>query len=224
MIATLILPPALRVQIETEARAAFPRECCGLMEGVPEGDAVRAIALHTARNLATRADRFEIDPADHFAALRTARANGNEIVGCYHSHPNGHAEPSQRDAEFANDNGFVWLIAALSSHQHTISAYVVAGHSFVSLRLLDEQRKENGMDYRALLGVAVRVLGLVLIWSGIYDGFFSALQKAGLEAGAPWTAGAYELFAGFHILAGLIVVKAANFIVDLAYDFRGKSE
>lgn len=60
-------------------------------------------------------DRFEIDPADHFAAIRAARANEHEIVGCYHSHPNGKAEPSARDAEGAWDEGFIWLIAAASA-------------------------------------------------------------------------------------------------------------
>ena len=111
---TLLLSGALRAQIEREARAAFPHECCGLLEGAHDGDAIRITALHPARNLAAESDRFEIDPADHFAAIRTARANGHVIVGCYHSHPNGKAEPSARDADGAWDEGFIWLIVAVS--------------------------------------------------------------------------------------------------------------
>lgn len=120
---TLLLSPSQRAQIEREARAASPRECCGLLEGVREGDAIRIAALHPARNLSSDKDRFEIDPADHFAALRAARANGRAIVGCYHSHPNGKSEPSARDAEGAWDEGFVWLIAATRDSAVSLSAF-----------------------------------------------------------------------------------------------------
>lgn len=100
----MILAPALRAQILAEARAASPRECCGLLEG----DGRRITALHPTRNLAAEPDRFEIDPAEQFALLRA----GRRIVGCYHSHPGGAAEPSPRDAAHAGEVGFLWLIAA----------------------------------------------------------------------------------------------------------------
>ena len=35
------LPEALRLRLLQEARAAFPRECCGLVEGLRSGDAFR---------------------------------------------------------------------------------------------------------------------------------------------------------------------------------------
>lgn len=120
---TLLFPAAHRAQIEREASIAFPRECCGLLEGGRNGDAIRVDALHSARNLSTDSDRFEIDPADHFAAIRAARANGREIVGCYHSHPNGKAEPSDRDADGAWDEGFIWLIAAVTQNALALSAF-----------------------------------------------------------------------------------------------------
>ena len=103
----LLLDDALRARIAGEARAASPRECCGLLEGVRDGDAITVTALHPSPNLAEASDRFEIDPALQF---RLARA-GLTIVGCYHSHPGGRAEPSVRDAEGAGEADFVWLIA-----------------------------------------------------------------------------------------------------------------
>ena len=123
MTAAVFLTDALRDRIAREARATFPRECCGLMEGEREGDAIRLIALHAARNLSSGNDRFEIDPADHFAAIRAARANEREIVGCYHSHPNGKPEPSMRDTDGAEGENFLWLIAALSDGAVSLSAF-----------------------------------------------------------------------------------------------------
>ena len=71
------LPAALAEQIRQEAAIAVPRECCGLVEGLRDGERFRATALHPARNLAADADRFDIDPRDHLAAARAARANGS---------------------------------------------------------------------------------------------------------------------------------------------------
>jgi proteasome lid subunit RPN8/RPN11 len=138
MIAALVLPQALRAQIEAEARAAFPRECCGLIEGRRDGDVIRAIALHPARNLATDADRFEIDPADHFRALHKSRANGHEIVGCYHSHPNGVAKPSSRDIASAIDEQFVWLLCAINNSETKIAAFLHQKRSFRALNLRND--------------------------------------------------------------------------------------
>jgi proteasome lid subunit RPN8/RPN11 len=134
----LYLPAALRAQIEREARAASPRECCGLLEGMREGDAIRVTALHAARNLAQDADRFEIDPADHFRVLHGARDRGAQIVGCYHSHPNGRAEPSARDADGAWDDDFVWLIAAVGEGV-TTAAYQRAADRWRTLEILENQ-------------------------------------------------------------------------------------
>ncbi len=137
MISTLILPGAFRGQIADEARAAFPRECCGLIEGVREGETARVNALHPTRNLAERADRFEIDPAEHMRLLRALRGTGHEIIGCYHSHPNGRAQPSEHDRASAGEEDFVWLIAALAGEKSAVELVAFAGSSFRPLRVID---------------------------------------------------------------------------------------
>jgi len=126
----LRLPETLQAQIMEQARAAFPRECCGLLLGhrVPghRGEAVQVVALHPARNLAPRSDRFEIAPEDHFAALKRARAESMAVIGCYHSHPDGAARPSDTDLAGAGEQDFIWLIAARGA----LAAFVYSGTSF----------------------------------------------------------------------------------------------
>ena len=114
MLTTLILSPELRAQFAAQACAAFPRECCGLIEGVYDGGAVRALALHPTANFSEDPNNFEIDPSAHLRLIRALRGSGREIVGCYHSHPRGLPQPSGRDVEQGGSDGFVWLIAALS--------------------------------------------------------------------------------------------------------------
>jgi proteasome lid subunit RPN8/RPN11 len=135
MAETLVLPGNLRASIFEEARAALPRECCGLIEGVRENETIRAIAVHPARNLAEESDRFEIDPAEQFQLLHSLRGTGREIVGCYHSHPNGVAAPSALDLARAEDDGFVWLVAASSHEKACLGAYIFRAGRFHPLTL-----------------------------------------------------------------------------------------
>jgi proteasome lid subunit RPN8/RPN11 len=57
-------------ELLAHARAEAPRECCGLLIGKGES-VVRSLR---ARNLDAKATRYLIDPEDHFAAIRSARA------------------------------------------------------------------------------------------------------------------------------------------------------
>lgn len=93
-----------------DAAAAAPQEeVCGLLLGQGQ----RVDRLVPARNVAADPARsFEIDPATLLATHRAARADGLRVVGHWHSHPNGRAEPSARDAARASDNGQIWLIIA----------------------------------------------------------------------------------------------------------------
>jgi len=106
------LPADLRAQILRQVQLAGGSECCGLVEGSRDGDHFRILGLYPARNLADARDRFEIDPLDHLAAHKKARANGRVLIGCYHSHPHGRCEPSATDLAGAGEDNFLWLIAA----------------------------------------------------------------------------------------------------------------
>lgn len=73
-------------------------ECCGLLAG--RDGAISAIypAANAAANLATS---YEIAPRDLFRIMREIRAAGIELLGIYHSHPEGDNFPSARDIERA---------------------------------------------------------------------------------------------------------------------------
>jgi desampylase len=121
----LILPASLRAQLVAEARAAYPCECCGLVEAVREGEDVRVVALHPSANLAAEPHNgFEIDPALHLKLQRSLRGTGREVAGCYHSHPNGRAHPSARDRACGCAPGFTWLIAGVTGEgEITLAAF-----------------------------------------------------------------------------------------------------
>jgi proteasome lid subunit RPN8/RPN11 len=110
------------------ARYEAPRECCGLLIGT-DASIVRAIR---ARNLDAAATRYLIDPADHFTAIRAARADGLEVVGAYHSHPSTAAVPSPTDiAEADSGSDFVHVIVSLVDDD--VRAYQIADGTAVSI-------------------------------------------------------------------------------------------
>lgn len=58
------------------------------------------------------ATHFEIDPEALIDAHRAARAGGAQVIGYYHSHPQGPAAPSATDRACANGDGAVWAIVS----------------------------------------------------------------------------------------------------------------
>jgi len=113
---TVRLPVAIADLIRAEATAAYPLECCGLLIGQwsPDGQMLTVIEAHPSKNVTDGDARrgFEIDPKLRFDLMRQAqaRADGTDIVGHWHSHPDGPAEPSARDLAAAYEPEFVWLI------------------------------------------------------------------------------------------------------------------
>jgi proteasome lid subunit RPN8/RPN11 len=56
--------------------------------------------------------RFEIDAQALIDAHRAARAGGPQVIGYYHSHPRGPAQPSAVDRAQAAHDGAVWAIVS----------------------------------------------------------------------------------------------------------------
>ena len=132
MIAAVELPLPLQDHLRDEALRAYPRECCGLLEGTVKLSAAHVGTLHPMPNVAKEADRFEIDPSQHIALLRRLRGTGRTIIGCYHSHPNGRGEPSERDRANADEEEFLWLITLVDVETRAAStaAFVCAAQGF----------------------------------------------------------------------------------------------
>ncbi len=104
--------------IRAEGTRGYPHECCGLLLGSGAGEHKRAVAIWPVDNEWTAElglteaeeahslrDRFYIPPKAYLQADRAARSRGLDIVGCYHSHPDDRARPSERDRVGASGVG-----------------------------------------------------------------------------------------------------------------------
>ena len=119
-------------RIVAHAVEDLPNECCGLLIGSPDivEDAVRA------RNLKRSRTKFQVEPADHFAAIRKARATGLAVVGAYHSHPSGPSGPSDTDRARLTDPSMFHIIVSLAHGTKTVRAFRLVDGNFSPLEIV----------------------------------------------------------------------------------------
>jgi proteasome lid subunit RPN8/RPN11 len=114
----LIPDPGRWHRIVSDALADEAMERCGLLLGEREGDAwdarARRMVLEVlpVRNVSPEpAHAYELEAASLLGAYRREREGGLEVLGAYHSHPDGSTIPSARDEALAHP-GFSYLIVA----------------------------------------------------------------------------------------------------------------
>lgn len=126
----IVLEPEHLKHIIDLAEAAYPRECCGLLVGTADdpfqakkhgGQTWRITRVEPSDNLAPddRNDRFEIDPRVRLRLQKELRGATESLIGVYHSHPDGPAQPSVTDLENAWEPELIWLITAVVAGQAT---------------------------------------------------------------------------------------------------------
>jgi proteasome lid subunit RPN8/RPN11 len=70
-----------------------PKEACGLLGGIHE----RVEWSQGIPNIEQSPLRYRMEPGAQWRAFQRMEANGLEMVGIYHSHPNGPDHPSRTD-------------------------------------------------------------------------------------------------------------------------------
>ena len=80
------------------AEASTPEECVGALLG--RGAEVQ-VALALRNSAPERSRSFELTAAEYLRAEREAEQRGLDVLGFFHSHPDGSAVASVRDLEHA---------------------------------------------------------------------------------------------------------------------------
>lgn len=98
-------------------------ECCGMLAG-RDGAITRVFAAANAA--ASPATAYEIAPTELFHFTREIRAAGLELLGIYHSHPNGKNEPSARDVAQAYYSDVAYfIISPLQDAKKPVRAFSI---------------------------------------------------------------------------------------------------
>jgi proteasome lid subunit RPN8/RPN11 len=156
-VTTLLLPDSIRDEIVAHASEGAPEEVCGVLAGARgtekrqveensveensseepsaeenSSEVRRVEAHHPAENVAeTPQTRYEIDPREQLELLEAVEAAGREVVGFYHSHPRGPAQPSATDAAQATwpDRSYV-IVALDGGDEASVGSWRWTGEAF----------------------------------------------------------------------------------------------
>ncbi len=97
-------------QMLDDAAMRAPQEACGLLAGQIAGSAYRAVRVIPTTNVLHSPVRYRMDPYEQLAAFEQMEALELELVGIYHSHPQGPPTPSATDLAEAYYPDAVYLI------------------------------------------------------------------------------------------------------------------
>jgi len=119
----------LAEKIRSHGAATYPHECCGALLGrdsnavlendrgkdslTPSREILELFPLVNRRDDSPR-NRFSVTAEDVLTAEKAARAQGLEVVGWYHSHPDHPARPS----DFDRDHAWPWYSYIIVSVQN----------------------------------------------------------------------------------------------------------
>ena len=122
---TLRLTEAQYAVIVGHCYDGLPDEACGLLtgpflEGEPAG---RVHGVHPCPTADASARTYTVDSRDLLRVMRAAEANGDEIMGVWHSHTHTDAYPSLTDVRQAADPAWVYVIVSLRDGAPVLRAY-----------------------------------------------------------------------------------------------------
>ena len=117
------------------ARETAPEECCGLIGGISE---TQALTLYRLRNVTPNPESgYEAAPEDLFSAQRQMRERGEELIAIYHSHPRSEPKPSETDARLAYYPQAVYFIISLAGPEPVMRAF----------RIFEREQRWHEVEY-----------------------------------------------------------------------------
>lgn len=106
-----------------QAKEGLPNEVCGFLAG--EDGLVKK--HYELTNTDASPEHFTMDPKEQMAAVKDMRAEGLQLLACYHSHPSTPARPSDEDMRLAFDPNLSYVIVSLKEEQPDIKSYRIKG-------------------------------------------------------------------------------------------------
>jgi proteasome lid subunit RPN8/RPN11 len=111
--------------MRTDVSNRVTEEACGMLAGHLTGELYQARLVFPTTNLLHSATRYRIDPLEQLAVFNQIDAQGLDLVGIYHSHPNGPGSPSPTDIAEAYYPEAAYLIWFRQDGEWACTAYVI---------------------------------------------------------------------------------------------------
>ena len=121
--------------IDEHARESHPRECCGILLAKSDDLSTIDLALLAKNIEKNRPEReYMLDHKTCLHAVDMEIEGTAQIVGCYHSHPQGKPNPSPCDLE-RSVKELVYLIISTKDGKAEYAAWQLKKDNFVQVPL-----------------------------------------------------------------------------------------
>jgi len=115
-------------EIIEHAREGKPHEICGVLGG--DRDQNRVEFVRRVENVSeTPRVNYLMEPEEQLAAIDDVEESG-DVIGFYHSHPEGPEEPSETDAARANWPDHSYVIVSLGPDEPYVGSWLWTGEEF----------------------------------------------------------------------------------------------
>ncbi|MAT41137.1 MAG: hypothetical protein CL609_02270 [Anaerolineaceae bacterium] len=129
---TFHIPSKLCQEMIQHVQQHLPEEACGLLAG-KDGVVQKVIPVTNAAHSPTR---FYMDPVELLHALTWIDDSVWDLIGIFHSHPNGPAAPSETDIKEFLYPGTVTVILSPSHSDWAVNAFDLQSESYEKIQLI----------------------------------------------------------------------------------------
>jgi proteasome lid subunit RPN8/RPN11 len=136
---SVVLSRFLENDLQSACRRRLPYETCGIIYGTLSDGRLSADGYDLIRNTSSSAvDTFSFHPEDWVSAYFQAQKNQRNIVGFFHTHPQGTAHPSIKDEQGWIPWGTYWIISLDESNSEIAVYRRGSQEKWVSLPIMRE--------------------------------------------------------------------------------------
>ena len=126
----LTIPRSEYERLRRHGEDTYPHECCGVLLGKIDDDSRTVMATERCNNAQAASDWFNIDPREIVRIQREAAAQGQDIIGFYHSHPDDAARWSSSDLREAHWVGCSYVITSVRAGKSAeTNSFLLSGSS-----------------------------------------------------------------------------------------------
>jgi proteasome lid subunit RPN8/RPN11 len=122
---TITLSQADLQQMHLAVAAEVPEEACGLLAGLIQKETFQVREVFPITNELHSPVQYRMDPQEQIDAFNQIESQGLELVGIYHSHPGGPADPSPTDIAEAYYPEAVYLIWSHQAGKWQCNAFLI---------------------------------------------------------------------------------------------------
>ena len=119
-------------QVVEHLQSVWPEEGCGLLAGIA-GETHRVLPI---TNIFHSRNRFRMDPEQQVTSMLAIREAGMQLVGIFHSHPHGPAQPSTIDMLEAAYPEAAYLVFWFEKAKWNATAYSIQDGGLAEMELV----------------------------------------------------------------------------------------